>query len=110
MLGAGGRIGPSQADPVDLDAHADELPGVKTAPVLIGTKRECDALGRLVVDGRHLGPHVAGEQQRTDELDVAVNAMRIGQRLEQARVQQTAPEAARADLAGSEDPGNHDWR
>jgi hypothetical protein len=34
------------------------------------------------------------EQQRANELDVAVDAVRVGERLEQGGVQQTAAEAA----------------
>ena len=105
LLGAGGRVGPGQADAVDLDAHPDELPGAKAAPVLIRAERERHALRRLVADSRHLGTHIAREQQRADELDVAVHAMRVGERLEQARMQQTAAEAARADLARIGAPG-----
>ena len=109
LLGAGRRVGPGQADAVELDAHSDELSGAKAAPVLIRMECERHALRRLVADGRHLGPHIAREQ-RADELDVAVNAMRVGERLEQARVQHTAADATRANLAGSEHPDSHGRR
>jgi hypothetical protein len=35
------------------------------------------------------------DEQRADELDIAVDAVWIGERLEQARAQQAAGEAAR---------------
>ena len=49
--------------------------------------------GRLAADGRHLGPHVVADEQRADELDVAVDAVRVGERVEQSRAQQAAGEA-----------------
>ena len=87
VLRAGRRVGPGLADPVDLDAHAHELPGAQAAPVLVRAQRERDALGGLMADGRDLRAHVALDEQRADELDVAIDAVRVGERLEQVRAQ-----------------------
>ena len=94
VLRAGRGVGPRLADAVDLDAEAGELPGAQAAPVVVGLQREGDALGGLLADGRHLGAHVALDEQRADELDVAVDAVGVGEGFEQARAQDAAAEAS----------------
>src|SRR5439155_23497205 len=48
--------------------------------------------------------HVVLDEQRADELDVAVDAVRVGERLEQVRAQQPTPEAAGGTGGGQLDP------
>src|SRR3954454_25161824 len=97
VLRAGGGIGTRVTDAVDVDAEAERLPGLQAAPVVVGPQRERDALRGLVADGGHLGAHLAPDQQRAHELDVAVDAMRIGERLGEVRVQQPPAQVARSD-------------
>src|SRR5205807_10411799 len=71
-----------------------ELAGAQPAPVVVGPERERDALGSLAADRGDLGAEVPLDEQRADELDVAVDAVRIGECLEEARAQDAATEAS----------------
>src|SRR6202035_3693963 len=75
--------------------QTDKLPRAQAAPVLVRAQRERGALRRLVAHGRYLSAHVVLHEQWAHELDIAVDAMWIGERLEQARAQQAAAEATR---------------
>ena len=94
VLRAGGGVGASLTNPIDIDAQADELPRAQPTPILVRAEGESDALWRLVADRRDLGAHVALYEHRAHELDVTIDPVGVGKRLEQLRTQQAAAQAA----------------
>ena len=88
MLGGRRRVGPGVADPVDLDPHAQELSGTKAGPRRIRANGERHAAGGLSVDGDDLGSSVVHGQVRTDQLQVAVDAVRTHEQVHELRAKQ----------------------
>ena len=81
--GAGRRVAARVAHAVDLDRQADELAGAEALPVRVRAQRQGDAAGGLrggpPID---LGARVAAVTSGADQLEVAVDAVRAGERVE----------------------------
>ena len=83
----GGRVAAGAAHAVDLDRQAHVLAGGKALPVAVGAQAQGDAVGGLVADGHDLGADFAEGPGRGELFHVAVDAVRIGQRRGEARVE-----------------------
>src|SRR5438105_3281876 len=94
-LGAGGGVAARVAHAVDLDREADELSGGEAPPVLVRAQGQCDAVGCLPAELDDFGPRFVQRPRRADQLQVAIDTVWCGERLEQARAEEAAAEAAR---------------
>ena len=83
VLGAGGGVAARVAHALDLDRQADELSGAEALPVLVRAQGQRDAVGCLAPDLDDLGPRLVQRPRGADQLQVAVDAVRRGERLEQ---------------------------
>ena len=71
------------ADAVDLDRDLDELPGVEALPGAVGAQGQGRRALGPAVDGDDGGAALADHQDGADLFEVAVDAVRGGDRLEQ---------------------------
>jgi hypothetical protein len=90
----GGRVAASPSHALDLDREAHELAGAEAAPVGVRAQGERDAAEGLVAHVDDFGPHVSQRPRWAHELQVPVDAVRSGKRLEQPRSQQSAADPA----------------
>src|ERR1035441_9560360 len=70
------------------------LPGVEAAPELVGTQTQRHASRRAAAHLDDLGAQLVQGEARQDELEIALDAVRCGERLKQARPGETANEAS----------------
>lgn len=84
---AGEAEGPLVHDPVDLHADHHVLAGPEALPGGVGAEAQGDGSGGLAPDGDHLGPHLTHRPPWVDELQVAVDAVRCAQAVDEVRGQ-----------------------
>jgi hypothetical protein len=94
MLRARRRVAARTPNAIDLDRHRDKLACVKAAPELVGAQPQHHAPGRGAAHVNDLAAQVVSEAA-PDELEVWVDAVRRGERLQQARSSQAMNDASR---------------
>src|SRR5664279_587554 len=94
VLRARRRVAARAPHTVDLDSHRHELPGVETAPELVGAQTQRHASRLVAAHLEDLRTQLVQGEARPDELEIAVDAMRCGERLQQARSGEAASEVS----------------
>jgi hypothetical protein len=99
-VGVVGRAGEAEAPPVRhaVDHHPDDdvLAGAKAGPGIVGSQRQGDGVGRLVLDADDLGPDLTNHEARVDQLQVPVDAVRGGEAVDEVRGEDASQQAAPA--------------
>ena len=96
-------------DAVDRHADHDVLPGAEAGPGVVGAKGERDGAGGLVDDGGHLGARLVEDEAGVEQLEVAVDAVRGSEPVDQARGEDAPHEAAPPGGGGRGHGGGHGW-
>ena len=79
VLGLRRRKAALRATAIDLDAQADELTGPETGPGGVRPNPDTHAAGGGMFDGGDPAGDPVGREQRVDLLEIAIDAVRVGQ-------------------------------
>ena len=72
-------------DAVDRHADHDVLAGAEAGPGVVRVQGQRDGAGGLVDDGGHLGARLVEDESGVEQLEVAVDAVRRGEPVDEAR-------------------------